>query len=189
MTAERISPEGRKRLDPTLLESAAQPRVAKASSVVFVDVAEQGTKAQITRAGAPLAEIQVRPEVISSYLDSLDIVAARVVSQSIAPGTAVPRGTVVNVTLARVGTLPIEAIAEVHPALTEFTVASATEAFLTPEVKDILRRRTDPDDLTTSEKATVTAALQTRNISVTDEGPTSLKNAYTGLQAAFQFGS
>lgn len=162
-------------------------RASRKSSTVYIEVEEAGTRAKLTRGGTELKEIQVVDEAISSYLDSLVHVSTKVVSQSIKPGTAVPRGTVVDVTLAQVDRLPLRAVADVHPQLARFTVGEANTRLLTPEVKDILRRRTEADELTASEKSTVAAALDALTIEVTDEGPTSLANAYAGLQAAFQF--
>lgn len=165
----------------------AQTRLPVGTNVVYVEVGDPGTKANITRGGAGLAELQVNTEAITSYLDGLRAIPTKVVTQSIAPGVTVARGTVIDVTLAQVDQLPLGVVASVHPGLAGFTVDQATTAFLTPEVKDILRRRTDPADLTTAEKSTITAVLNTREISVTDDGAGSLTNAYTGLQAAFQF--
>jgi hypothetical protein len=157
------------------------------ASTVFVEVGDQGVSAQITRGGATLPTVEVRPEVIGSFLDGLHLVPTKVVTQSVPAGSAVVRGTVIDVVVAAVHDLPLEVIAGIHPALAGFTVAQASEAFLSADVRDILRRRPDPAELTTAEQGTLTAALNARDISVSEEGSNSLTAAYKGLQAALTF--
>src|SRR3954447_627964 len=85
---------------------AASAELARASTV-FVDVAEQSTRAQVSRAGVPLGEIPVNAEIIGSFLDQRIIVQTKAVVQSIQPGTAVARGTAIDIVIADVRDLPV----------------------------------------------------------------------------------
>ena len=113
------------------------------------------TSADITRAGVKLPDIAVNPEIVGSFLDDLHPIATHIVSQSIAAGTSVARGTAIDIVLAPGLNLPIGVIEGVHPGLAGFTVEQVSNEFLNADVRDILRRRSDAADLTTTERDTL----------------------------------
>jgi hypothetical protein len=167
---------------------ASPARATPQASTVFVEVSEQSTAAQITRGGSKLAELEINPEVVGSFLDTLPVVQTKVVTQTILAGTAVARGTVIDVVMVRTDDLPIRVVPGVHTGLADLTVSQVGQEFLgSADVRDILRRRTDSADLTEAEQATLTSALAQQGVQVSGTGNQSLGAAFKGLQAAFTF--
>jgi hypothetical protein len=156
------------------------------ASTVFVDVTEEATRAEVSRGGFALGEIAVNPDLLSSFLDDLVVVRTKVVSQAVLAGTAVARGTAIDVVLANPSDIPVRVIPGVHPAFEELTMAQLNTQFAgNPAVRDIVRRRTNPEDLTTTERQTLTNALQGANVPVDQEN--TVESAFVGIQAAFTF--
>lgn len=165
-----------------LKETAALAR----ASTVFVDVAEQSTVAQVSRGGLPLGEIAVNAELIGSFLDQRIVVQTKTVTQSIQPGTAVARGTAIDIVLADVRDLPVRVVPGVHRAFQNLTMAQLNDEFSTnAAVRDIVRRRTSADDLTATERDTLTTAFQAANVPINADGP--VEAAFVGVRAAFTF--
>jgi hypothetical protein len=158
---------------------------AQRASTVFVDVAQTPTKADISRGGFALGEVALNPDLVASFLDDLVVVRTKVVSQSVVPGTAVARGTAVDVVMANPSTLPVNVIPGVHTAFTDLTVAQLNDRFAgNTAIRDIVRHTTDPDQLTTAQRQTLTTALQNADVPIDDEN--TVDAAFTGIQAAFQ---
>jgi hypothetical protein len=156
------------------------------ASTVFVDVAEEATRAEVSRGGFPLGEIAIIPERLGSFLDDLVVVQTKVVSQAIQPGTAVARGTAIDLVLANPSDIPVRVIPGVHAAFENLTMASLNEQFAgNPVVRDIVRRRTAPEDLTTTERDQLTSALQNANVPVDQDN--TVDSAFRGIQAAMTF--
>ena len=159
------------------------------ASTVFVEVGQASTSANITRGGVKLPDIAVNPEIVGSFLGDLHPIATHIVSQSIAAGTSVARGTAIDIVLAPGLNLPIGVIEGVHPGLAGFTVEQVSNEFLNADVRDILRRRSDAADLTTTERDTLTTTLTQQGIPIADDGTNTLAAAFKGLQGALTFGS
>jgi hypothetical protein len=161
--------------------SAAAPR----ASTVFVDVAQEPTRADISRGGFALGEVALNPDLVASFLDDLVVVRTKVVSQSILAGTAVARGTAIDVVMANPSTLPVNVIPGVHSAFTDLTMAQLNDQFAqNTAVRDIVRHTTTAEDLTTAQRQTLTTALQGANVPIDEEH--TVDSAFTGIQAAFQ---
>lgn len=170
--------------------SAASRRAAadlsRASSTVFVDVAEEPTRAEVTRGGIPVGEIAVNPEIIGSFLDDLVVVQTKVVTQSITPGTAVARGTAIDISLANTRDLPVAVVPNVHVAFQDLTMAQLNDRFAgNAAVRDIVKRRTSAEDLTATERASLTQAFQAADVPINDDNP--VEAAFAGVKAAFTF--
>jgi hypothetical protein len=157
---------------------------------VAVDVGASATKAEISRGGFALAEIAVDDERIATFLDDLVVVQTKVVTQTIAPGTAVAQGTAIDVVLARTSDLPVAVIPGVHQAFNNFTMQQLHAQFAdVAAVRDLVRTKTDASQLTAAETEALTAALQANNVPIgtaQDETPAA---AFTAIQAAFTFQS
>src|SRR5262245_60365194 len=172
---------GAARLGTAGAAAAAAPR----ASTVFVDVSQAPTRADISRGGFALGEVSLNPDLVSSFLDELVVVRTKVVSQSILSGTAVARGTAIDVVMANPSTLPVNVIPGVHTAFTEMTTAQLNDRFTdNTTIRDIVRHTTSPEDLTTAQRQTLTSALQNADVQIDDEH--TVDSAYTGIQAAFQ---
>jgi hypothetical protein len=156
------------------------------SSTVFVDVAEKATRAEVSRAGFALGEIAVNPELLTSFLDDRVVVRTKVVSQTVQPGTAVARGTAIDVVLANPSDIPVHVISGVHAAFQDLTMAQLNQQFAdNATVRDIVRRRTSADELTSDDKQRLTEALQSAHVPVDQDN--TVESAFTGIQAAFTF--
>ena len=159
---------------------------SRGSTTVFVDVAEEPTRAEVSRAGIPVGEIAVNPEVIGSFLDDLVVVQTKVVTQSIVPGTAVARGTAIDIQLANPSNLPVRVVPGVHKSFENLTMKQLNDQFAAnTTVRDIVRRTTSADDLTAAERETLTSAFAAANVPIDDDNP--VDAAFAGVKAAFTF--
>lgn len=159
------------------------------SSTVFVEVRPSSVAAEVARAGSMLPAVAIDSRIVDSILDRLPPVSTKVVSQSVTPGTAVPRGTAVDLVLARPIDLPGRIIPGIHEALKGRTIADIGQQLIEaqPVVKDIVRRKAQASDLTDAERQTVRTALAQNGVEVTDVPGFDLNAAYTGLQAGYLF--
>jgi hypothetical protein len=159
---------------------------AQRAQTVFVDVAQAPTRADISRAGFAVGEVAVNPDLIASFLDDLQVVRTKVVSQSLVPGTAVARGTAIDVVIANPSTIPVHVIPGVHTAFQDLTMAQLNDQFAdNTAVRDIVRHTTSAADLTTAQRETLTNALQQAQVPVDAEN--TVDSAFAGIQAAFTF--
>jgi hypothetical protein len=157
---------------------------AQRAQTVFVDVSQAATRADISRGGFALGEVAVNPGLLASFLDGLQIVQTKVVSQSIATGTAVARGTTIDIVLANPSTIPVNVVPGVHSAFSDLTMAQLNDRFATnTAIKDIVRTTTSAGDLTTAQRDTLTTALQAANVPI--DADHTVDSAFAGIQAAF----
>jgi hypothetical protein len=169
-------------------ELAARLRASEfeRAPTVFVDVAEEPTRAEVTRGGVPVGEIFVNPEIIGSFLDDLVVVQTKVVTQSIVPGTAVARGTAIDIALANTRDLPVRVVPGVHTAFQDLTMAQLNDQFATnAAVRDIIRRRPSAEDLTATERQNLETAFEAANVPIDDDN--TVEAAFAGVKAAFTF--
>ena len=169
-------------------ETTALSRATEAAraATVFVDVAQESTRAEVSRGGIPLGEIRVKPEIVDSFLDDLAVVRTKVVTQTIVAGTAVARGTAIDIVIANASNLPVRVVPGVHAAFEGLTMAQLNDQFATNTViRDIVRQRPSPDDLTTAERETLTTAFQAAHVAIDNANP--VDAAFIGVKAAFTF--
>ena len=133
-----------------------------------LDVGASATKAEISRGGFTLPEIAVRPDRIECYLDDRPIVQTKVVTQTIAAGTAVAQGTAIDIVLTRTDDLPVAVIPGIHTAFTNFTMAAAARPSSPqmPAVRDLVRAKTDASQLTAAETATADDRAAANNVPI-----------------------
>lgn len=177
-------------LSKSTLAGAAAFRNRVAEQTVAIDVGASTTKAAISRAGFSIAEIPVSAELIGSFLDTRPVIATKVVTQSIAPGTAVAVGTAIDLIITSTADLPVNVVPGIHRSLTNLTMAQVNEQFATdPRVRDILRARSSAADLTGDDVAVLTTVLQNNNVPVSNDPNQTVASAFTAIQAAFTFQS
>jgi hypothetical protein len=164
----------------------AATELSRSSTTVFVDVAEEPTRAEVSRAGVPVGEIAVNAEIIGSFLDDLVVVQTKVVTQSIIPGTAVARGTAIDISLANTHDLPVRVVPGVHTAFENLTMSQLNDQFVgNATVRDIVKRRTSAEDLTAAERTSLTSAFAAANVPIDDDN--TVDAAFAGVKAAFTF--
>lgn len=148
-----------------------------AQSKFFIEISETPEKSTIVADGKAIPVAKVNQARIAEFLEPLEeptaVAVQKVMFQSIAPGTAVPKGTVVNVTLVPFGEIPIQIFDNPHTDLAERPVASIalSEALEDPAVRDILVKRDRPQDTTPEERKIVEAALRNLDIEINDSDP------------------
>ena len=165
--------------------AAFKSRVSE--QVIAVDVGASATKAEISRGGFTLPEIPIVAERIGSFIDNLPIVQTKVVSQTIAAGTAVAAGTAIDVVLTVTRNLPVDVIPGIHQAFNGLTMAQLHAQFADDtRVRDIVRTKS-ATELTTDDITALTTALQAQNVAVSNTPGQTVGSAFTALQAAFTF--
>src|SRR5262249_17843608 len=114
----------------------------------------------------------------------------KVVSQSIAPGTPVPKGSPVDIVLAPPRLLPIDIVPDFHVGLADRTIGTVFDDFVrdSPAVKNVLARNQTAATLSTADRGILETALAAREVPVTSEPGQSIEQAFSTLQAAFTFG-
>ena len=87
--------------------------------------------------------------------------------------------------MANPSTLPVNVIPGVHSAFTGLTMAQLNDQFAGQHGDQGHRpHTTNPDDLTTAQRQTLTTALQNANVPVDEEN--TVDSAFAGIQAAFR---
>ena len=178
--------------------TAAEPAPAPAPSIrtaapdtVFVELGEAAQKAQIARDGIGVPTIKLNTDVLQNVIAGRPQLVTKVVSQSVAPGTAVPRGTSVDVVLAQPGALPIDVIRDSHVSLGGRTLAGVYDTFIrdNPAVRNVLARNDSPTTLSTADQGVIAAAFNAHDVPVNDQPGQGIEQAFSSLQAAFTFGT
>jgi hypothetical protein len=161
-----------------------------APSTVFVELGEAAQTAQIARDGIGVAQVALNADALQQLIVGRPQLITRVVSQSVAPGTAVPRGTSVDVVLAQPGILPIDVIRDPHLALSGRTLGNVYETFVrdNPAVRNVLARNEQAATLSTADQGVIQAAFQAQQVPITSEAGHTIEQAFGSLQAAFTFG-
>jgi hypothetical protein len=166
--------------------AAFRNRVDK--QTIAIDVGASSTKAEISRGGFTIAEIPVNLEGITSFLDDKPVVATKVVTQNIAPGTAVAIGTAIDLVITSTADLPVRVVPGIHHAFENLTMAQLHSRFADDtRVRDILRTKSTPADLTSDDISSLTAALADKNVVVGTGAGETVGSAFTAMQAAFTF--
>jgi hypothetical protein len=137
-----------------------------------------------------VAQVALNADALQQLIVGRPQLITKVVSQSIAPGTAVPRGTSVDVVLAQPGILPIDVIRDPHLALSGRTLGDVYETFVrdNPAVRNVLARNEHAATLSTADQGVIQAAFQAQQVPITSEAGHTIEQAFGSLQAAFTFG-
>lgn len=173
-------------------ESAAPVSVrAAAPSTVFVELGQAAQTAQIARDGIGVAQVALNFTALEELIAGRPQLVTKVVSQSVAPGTAVPRGTSVDVVLAQPGVLPIDVIRDPHLSLSGRSLSNVYESFVrdNPAVRNVLARNEQAATLSTADRGVIVSAFQAQDVTISDEPGRSIEQAFGSLQAAFTFGT
>lgn len=123
---------------------------------VFVQLGESRTNANIKRNNYAIPSFELDQDVIDDIVIG-PIIRNKVVSQSIAPGTVVAKGTTIDLVLAPASSLPGRIIPNGHIFLAEQTMEQAYDLYLRddPVMRRLLERNPDPDNMSTTDRAIV----------------------------------
>jgi hypothetical protein len=158
---------------------------------VFIELGESGKKPVIVRDGASVAVVRPLPDKLGDLLAGSDLVIFKVVSQSIAPGAVVPKGTSVDLVLAPPFRIPLNVFDNVHLALADQPVEAVFNNFIRndPEVRNVLARNDSFESLSDRDKTILTQRAQAQNVQLDEQAGTNLAGLFGALQAANTFGA
>ncbi len=167
---------------------AKQPRAADQEILIDTDV-NAAKRAKIVRDGKPVGQITVNQDKIAGVLVGYRPVASRVVTQSIAPGTPIAKGTSVNLVLAEANRIPINVVDGVHLAIQTETMASLYERFLKddPELVNIVANAATGTAIPAADVAKIEKKAAAKDVSVTNAPGQDVAALMTGLLAAYTF--
>ena len=153
---------------------------------VYVDVGSRKIESRIERDGIPIRVLEVNPDLLKDALVDRTVLRVRVVSQSIPPGTPVPVGTSVNLTMTRPGTLPGRIFPGIHRQLRDLDLADGYQRLIGrtqnfPLVKRILNHAAD-GRLTAEDTVAVRTIFEGAHLEFDEDNPESnLNTAVTTL--------
>ena len=171
--------------------AASSAAFEKPQTTVFVDVGARKIDANITRDGVAITALPIDLDALDDIITGRPQVRTKVVSQSIPAGTPVRVGSTVDLVLAQPSQVPIRIIEGVHVELRERTFDSiySTTIAQNAELRRVLARTADPETLTPTDAQVVRSALNTMDISVTDEPGRDLNAGFIALKAGMTFGT
>jgi hypothetical protein len=166
------------------------PAAIAQPSTVFVEVGAAAEQAAISRNGVQVPIVQINPATLQTALGNTITLPARVVSQSIAPGVSVAKGTSVDVTLTEPTKITVGVLQNPFQPITDWTLDTVYKSLIrdNPAVQSVLARNTSSATLNQVDQSTLTEALGTTFPVTTTAGQT-IDAAFDTLQAAFTFGT
>jgi hypothetical protein len=168
--------------------TAAAPR--KTQETVFVELGESVQKAQIARDGVQVAIVDINPLVLNEVIAGRPPVVTKVVSQSVAAGTSVPKGTAIDIVLAEPRRLPTRIIRDIHVGLEQRELGQVFDTFLRDDVtvRSVIARNERAETLSAADQAVLIGAFEQAQVPITTQPGHTVNEAFNTLQAAFTFG-
>jgi hypothetical protein len=182
-------PEGQP-LAADIVGERAPVRALTGGSPVFVELGEGAKKALISRDGVRVPLLKPLPDRLTAVFAGTDVVSQKVVSQSIAPGTIVPKGTAVDLVLTAPGRIPLDVFDGVHAQLRPRLLQDVFTTFVRdePEVRNVLARNESAATLSERDRSILLDVAQRKNVSITEQPDAGLGGLFTALQVANTFG-
>lgn len=141
----------------------------KRDQPLVVELSDEAVQTKVVREGLQVPSVDMDPAVVGSIIDNLrpetPKLAPRVVRQSVASGSRVPAGTVVDLVLASRTLIPVEVFPEVHVDLRGRTLEELSPVLENFRVRRAVLEKKRPEDLSEAERQEVVDALR----SVVDE--------------------
>jgi hypothetical protein len=178
--------------EPTTAESPALGtafgRLRNREDVV-IDIGGSVLDPVINRGGLPVKPPPIDQDRLNDLIAIRPIVSFRVIGQSVAPGTPVPQGTVVNLVMARAGGLPIGVGAGVHLDLRDESVETQFERLGvgSATVRRLLTRAAK-NELSDADREEVRGIFVGNNIPITAEPGRDVDAALETLKMLSTFG-
>jgi beta-lactam-binding protein with PASTA domain len=172
------------------IKSAA---LSRTKEVTFVDLSEKTAKAQVVREGYQVASPVFNPQRTQFFVDTLVVVnpkqTPRVLSQSIASGTKVARGTVVDLVLARPADIPFDIFDGVHKDLKNRPIAAITDTMLEdPKVRETVLKYEKAADIPAAEKEVLRAEFGKAQINIDEaQADATFDSAFQAVRGASAF--
>jgi hypothetical protein len=177
------------RISEMPIANATELRTSRLRSDVFVDLGSTNIISKVSRNGVPIGILQLDPGILDNIIIDKPVLQVKVVRQSVEPGTPVPVGSTISVTLARPGDLPLGVITGIHQALKDRNIAQVFTDLTTgrPEVNGIVTRAI-ADQITPADTIAVKAIFANAHVEITEEPGHDLTAAIETLKAIKTFG-
>jgi hypothetical protein len=176
----------------TKIQSQISSSASQAADVRFVDLSEKTTSSKQVREGFVVPATTINKQKAEFTLERLPQAPRpaipRVVTQSIAAGTRVSPGTVVDLVLAPKQSLPFGIFDGVHADLQNRTIDFLDDVIEDPDVRKIVLTFDSGDTMTASDKQVITTAMAKKQITPSAEDADRSFNAmFEGLRTAAAF--
>jgi hypothetical protein len=143
--------------------------------IVFVDVSARPALAKVVREGYNVPAAVVDRQKADFFIGELISVTAkeqpRVVSQSVAAGTRVTQGAVIDLVLAPKDSIPFEIIQDAHADFKGKAISAADVLLDDPKFRETILKYDTSGAVPAVEKLAVVAALAKSNIRVNEGDP------------------
>jgi hypothetical protein len=165
--------------------TAAAAAAAAGEQPVFIQLGASQARADIFRDDYAIPAFEIDPTVIDEIIVGPPVVN-KVVSQSIAPGTIVAKGTEITVVLAPPDTVPGRIIRDGHVALADLSMFEVYTTFVrdNPSVSAALSRSPNVAQMSTGDQAILTQAAEAGGIDLGDDPAHSVGAFATSLHLA-----
>ena len=166
--------------------------VQKASGVEFVDLSDQPARAKIVRQGYDVPAVKLDAKRVDQFVGDLVLIppkeVPRVVSQSIAAGTKVTAGTVVDLVLAPRTKIPFSIFDGVHVDLAAKTLDVLDPLVSDPAAKKALLSYGTADEVPAAEKEHLKTAFAGVGIGIDETNPAkSFAKAFETVRGGMAF--
>ena len=184
------SPFGRL-IRPIVLPGFRRPAAASGEAApVFIELGESSKKALIARDGVSIPVVKTLPDELDDLLAGGELIVFKVVSQSVAAGTVVPRGTAVDLVFAPPRRVPLRIFDGVHLELADQRAEQVFGTFIRDdaEVRNLLARNDSADTLSERDKSVLIQRAASQGMTLDERPGTNLAGLFGALQAASTFG-
>ena len=158
----------------------------------LIDLSEKTKKPKVVREGfevppAPLEQKQAE-FTINNLVTVPPKAMPRVVSQSIAAGTRVTPGTVIDFVVVPKSDIPFSMFSGIHEMLAAKTLDQVDDIVENTTIREVLLKRESAAAVTPDEKKTLVTALQAKGIVVDDTQPgRTFEKAFNSVRSAAAF--
>jgi hypothetical protein len=173
---------------------AAKDLVGGAASkdIRFVDLSEKTTSSKQVREGFVVPAAAINKQKAEFALEQLPVAPRpsipRIVTQSIAPGTHVSPGTVVDLVLAPKQSLPFGIFEGVHVDLQERTLDFLDDVIERADLRKAVLSKDSADQLSDAEKQLITTEMARKDVTVNpDDAGRSFDAMFEALRTAAAF--
>jgi hypothetical protein len=167
-------------------------QILNTSETQFIDVSPKPAQAKVVREGFQVPSVALDVQKASFLVDQLVTVTPadlpRVIAQSVAKGTKVAAGTVVDLVLAPKSSVPFDIFAATHADLKGKALSVADPVVNNADVRQILLTYDNPADVPTADQQTLTTAFAGVGITVNNSDPTrTFSEAFNAMRGAVAF--
>jgi hypothetical protein len=175
------------------IAAAALAGAATPTPVRVIDLSEKSLKPNIVREGAQVPVVTLDPDLLKQIVRPDTIIdareAARVVSQSVPPGTRVKKGATIDLVLAARFQIPVSVIAGAHRDLAPQNLDQINKGLLAdPIVAELVKKFEKPEDVPAEQRAALEGKLKSGGVTLDPADPSrTYAAAFNTLKGASAF--